>query len=61
MASQTQDKLQEKSGIALFRALLKAKNVQAVHDVLNKETQQLLEKETLKKHLEMIAKFPHYS
>ena len=35
--------------------------LQAVHEVLTKEIYQLLEKEPLKKHLEMVAKFPHYS
>ncbi|HBI2075871.1 TPA: DUF3991 domain-containing protein [Enterococcus faecalis] len=59
--SHSKEKTKEKNGAALFRALLKAKNVQAVHDVLAKETHQLLEKDPLKKHLEMVAKFPHYS
>ena len=57
----SKEKTPEKNGKTLFRALLKAKNVQAVHDVLAKETNQLLEKDSLKKHLEMVAKFPHYS
>lgn len=59
--SHSKEKTQEKHGAALFRALLKANNSQAVHDVLAKETHQLLEEEPLKKHLEMVAKFPHYS
>ncbi|MFG5464399.1 LPD1 domain-containing protein [Enterococcus faecalis] len=59
--SHSKEKTKEKNGTVLFRALLKANNSQAVRDVLAKETHQLLEKETLKKHLEMVAKFPHYS
>ncbi|MBO1138042.1 LPD1 domain-containing protein, partial [Enterococcus faecalis] len=59
--SHSKEKTKEKNGTVLFRALLKANNSQAVHDVLAKETHQLLEKELLKKHLEMVAKFPHYS
>lgn len=59
--SHSKEKTQEKNGAALFRAFLKAKNIQGVHDVLAKETHQLLEREPLKKHLEMVAKFPHYS
>lgn len=59
--SHSKEKTPEKNGAALFKALLKANNSQAVHDVLAKETHQLLEREPLKKHLETMAKFPHYS
>ena len=45
----------------LFRALLKARNYQAVNEQLSKETPLLLQMESLKKHLKLIAKFPHYS
>ncbi|EKQ3716269.1 toprim domain-containing protein [Enterococcus faecalis] len=45
----------------LFRALLKSRNYQAVNEQLSKETPLLLQMESLKKHLKLIAKFPHYS
>ncbi|WP_447382607.1 LPD1 domain-containing protein [Enterococcus faecalis] len=45
----------------LFRALLKARNYQAVNEQLSKETPLLLQMDSLKKHLKLIAKFPHYS
>lgn len=45
----------------LFRALLKARNYQAVNEQLAKATPLLLQMESLKKHLKLIAKFPHYS
>lgn len=45
----------------LFRALLKARNYPAVNEELAKETPLLLQMESLKKHLKLIAKFPHYS
>lgn len=59
--SHSKEKTKEKNRVALFRALLKANNSQAVRNVLAEETHQLLKKEPLKKHLEMVAKFPHYS
>ncbi|MCD0887198.1 hypothetical protein I5C66_16475, partial [Staphylococcus aureus] len=45
----------------LFRALLKVRNYQAVNEQLSKETPLLLQMDSLKKHLNLIAKFPHYS
>ena len=45
----------------LFRALLKARNYPAVNEELAKETPLLLQMESLKKHLKLLAKFPQYS
>lgn len=45
----------------LFRALLKARNYSAVNEQLSKETPLLLQMESLKKHLKLLAKFPQYS